>query len=52
MLLERLGSEQTRLSGIIEGATKNLSALEGALAQRTESLNTSLHDRTKMFKPC
>ena len=50
VLLERLGSEQTRLSGIIEGATKNLSALEGALAQRTESLNTSLHDRTKMLQ--
>jgi F0F1-type ATP synthase membrane subunit b/b' len=50
VLLERLGTEQTRLSGIIEGATKNLSALEGALAQRTESLNTSLHDRTKMLQ--
>jgi hypothetical protein len=50
VLLERLGSEQTRLSGIIEGATKNLSALEGALAQRTESLNTSLHERTKMLQ--
>jgi hypothetical protein len=50
VLLERLGSEQTRLSGIIEGATKNLSALEGALAQRTDSLNTSLHDRTKMLQ--
>jgi len=50
VLLERLGSEQQRLSGIIEGATKNLSALEGALAQRTESLNTSLHDRTKMLQ--
>ena len=50
VLLERLGSEQTRLSGIIEGATKNLSALEGALAQRTDSLNTSLHERTKMLQ--
>jgi hypothetical protein len=50
VLLERLGSEQQRLSGIIEGATKNLSALEGALSQRTESLNTSLHDRTKMLQ--
>ena len=50
VLLERLGSEQTRLSGIIEGATKNLSALEGALAQRTDALNTSLHDRTKMLQ--
>lgn len=50
VLLERLGSEQTRLSGIIEGATKNLSALEGALAQRTESLNSSLGDRTKMLQ--
>jgi hypothetical protein len=50
VLLERLGSEQTRLSGIIEGATKNLSALEGALAQRTDSLNSSLHDRTKMLQ--
>ncbi len=50
VLLERLGSEQTRLSGIIEGATKNLSALEGALAQRTDSLNASLHDRTKMLQ--
>lgn len=50
VLLERLGSEQTRLSGIIEGATKNLSALEGALSQRTESLNASLHERTKMLQ--
>lgn len=50
VLLERLGSEQTRLSGIIEGATKNLGALEGALAQRTESLNSSLVDRTKMLQ--
>ncbi len=50
VLLERLGSEQTRLSGIIEGATKNLSALEGALAQRTESLDSSLSDRTKMLQ--
>ncbi len=50
VLLERLGSEQTRLSGIIEGATKNLSALEGALAQRTESLDSSLHERTKMLQ--
>ncbi len=50
VLLERLGGEQTRLSGIIEGATKNLSALEGALAQRTDSLNSSLHDRTKMLQ--
>ncbi|MGF1620935.1 MAG: hypothetical protein ACFCUR_10000 [Rhodomicrobiaceae bacterium] len=50
VLLERLGSEQTRLSGIIEGATKNLSALEGALAQRTDTLNSSLHERTKMLQ--
>ncbi len=50
VLLERLGSEQTRLSSIIEGATKNLSALEGALAQRTDSLNSSLHERTKMLQ--
>jgi hypothetical protein len=50
LLLERLGSEQSRLSGIIEGATKNLSALEGALAQRTNSLDTSLHERTKMLQ--
>ena len=50
VLLERLGGEQARLSGIIEGATKNLSALESALAQRTDSLNTSLHDRTKMLQ--
>lgn len=50
VLLERLGGEQQRLSGIIEGATKNLSALEGALAQRTDALANSLQDRTKMLQ--
>ncbi|MEJ2226911.1 MAG: hypothetical protein P8Y67_01500, partial [Alphaproteobacteria bacterium] len=50
VLLERLGSEQTRLSGIIEGATKNLSALEGALSQRTEALDSSLNERTQVLQ--
>ena len=50
VLLERLGSEQTRLSGIIEGASQNLSALEGAIAQRTNALDSSLNERTKMLQ--
>lgn len=50
VLLERLGGEQHRLSGIIEHATQNLSALEGALNERTEALSNTLADRTKMLQ--
>ena len=42
VLLEKLGTEQTRLSSIIDGATRNLSALETALAEKTQSLGTTL----------
>jgi hypothetical protein len=50
VLLDRLGGEQTRLSGIIEHATQNLSQLEGALSQRTETLSVSIAERTKMLQ--
>lgn len=49
-LLDRLGGEQTRLSSIIENATKNLSALEGALTEKTHSIGATLGDRTKMLQ--
>lgn len=49
-LLEKLGTEQTRLNGIIEGATRNLTALETALSEKTQSLGTTLADRTKVLQ--
>ncbi len=49
VLLEKLGTEQTRLNTIIEGATRNLTALETALAEKTQSLDRTLTDRTSVL---
>ena len=46
ILLERLGQEQERLGQVIEGAARNLSALEVAVGQRTSSLDHTLRERT------
>jgi hypothetical protein len=46
-LLERLGQEQERLGQVILGAARNLSALEVAVGQRTDSLDHTLKERTK-----
>ena len=46
ILLERLGQEQERLGQVIEGAARNLSALEVAVGQRTTSLDHTLKERT------
>ncbi|WP_431553628.1 hypothetical protein [Methyloceanibacter sp.] len=46
ILLERLGQEQERLGQVIEGAARNLSALEVAVGQRTASLDHTLRERT------
>ncbi|HKQ54822.1 MAG TPA: hypothetical protein VJT12_02920 [Methyloceanibacter sp.] len=40
-LIERLSKEQGRLTEVIEGASHNLVALEGAIAQRTTALNAT-----------
>ncbi len=50
VLLEKLGAEQTRLSTIIDGATRNLSALETALAEKTQSLGSTLTERTTVLQ--
>ena len=50
VLLEKLGTEQTRLSTIIDGATRNLSALETALAEKTQSLGATLTDKTTVLQ--
>ncbi len=50
VLLEKLGTEQTRLSTIIDGATRNLSALETALAEKTQSLGSTLTERTTVLQ--
>ncbi len=50
VLLEKLGTEQTRLSTIIDGAARNLSALETALAEKTQSLGTTLTERTTVLQ--
>jgi hypothetical protein len=47
ILLERLGQEQERLGQVIEGASRNLSALEVAVGQRTTSLDQTLRERTE-----
>lgn len=46
-LLERLGTEQVKLSRIIEGAGKNLAALESALGKHSGELQASLTTRTQ-----
>ena len=45
-LLDRLGQEQVRLAEVIEGAAKNLSALDSAVAQKTTALESTLRERT------
>jgi len=50
VLLEKLGTEQTRLSTIIDGAARNLSALESSLADKTQSLGTTLTERTTVLQ--
>jgi hypothetical protein len=47
LLFERLGQEQERLGQVIEGAARNLSALEVAVGQRTTSLDHTLKERTE-----
>jgi hypothetical protein len=47
ILLERLGQEQERLGQVIEGAARNLSALEVAVGQHTSSLDHTLRERTE-----
>jgi len=47
VLLERLGQEQERLGQVIEGAAKNLSALETAVGERTTTLDNTLKERTE-----
>jgi hypothetical protein len=47
VLLERLGQEQERLGQVIEGAAKNLSALETAVGERTTTLDNTLRERTE-----
>lgn len=46
-LIEKLTSQQAKLSRIIEGAGQNLIALEGSLTQSTERLETSLTSTTE-----
>ena len=46
-LLERLSKEQTHLSQVIEGAAKNLSALENVVGERTQALDKTLRERTE-----
>jgi hypothetical protein len=45
-LVDRLGHEQNQLNRIIEGAGRNLVALEAALAHRTGELDSVLGERT------
>ena len=47
ILFERLGQEQERLGQVIEGAARNLSALEVAVGQRTTTLDNTLKERTE-----
>jgi hypothetical protein len=46
-LLERLSKEQTRLGQVIDGAAKNLSALENVVGERTAQLDKTLKERTE-----
>jgi hypothetical protein len=49
-LLERLGQEQGRLTGVIESATQNLAALENTVAQRTDALDKTMTERTEALQ--
>jgi hypothetical protein len=46
-LLDRLTKEQTHLSQVIEGAAKNLSALETVVGERANALDKTLKERTE-----
>ncbi|MCJ7597772.1 MAG: antitoxin, partial [Methyloceanibacter sp.] len=48
-LLDRLTKEQTRLSQVIEGAAKNLSALETVVGERANALDKTLKERTEQL---
>ncbi|HZA01814.1 MAG TPA: hypothetical protein VE665_05985 [Hyphomicrobiaceae bacterium] len=45
-LVDKLSNQQVKLTNIIEGASHNLTALEGSLAQQTGKLETALGTRT------
>ena len=47
VIIERMSQEQVRLTKIIESAGGNLSALEAALANRTQALGAVLEDNTR-----
>ncbi len=49
-LLDKLSGEQTRLTKIVEGAGRNLAALETALGERVESLEGSLGEKTEVLR--
>ena len=49
-LIERLSKEQGRLTEVIEGATHNLGALEGAIVQRTTALDKTMKERTETLQ--
>ena len=49
-LIERLGKEQGRLTQVMEGATQNLAALEGAMVQRTSALDKTMKERTEAMQ--
>jgi hypothetical protein len=50
VLLEKLGAEQTRLSSILDGATRNLTALENALTEKTQAFGITLQERTNVLQ--
>jgi len=49
-LLDKLSGEQTRLTKIVEGAGRNLAALETALDERVNSLDMSLGEKTEVLR--
>ncbi|MEL7542362.1 MAG: hypothetical protein AAGJ70_01155, partial [Pseudomonadota bacterium] len=49
-LLDKLAGEQTRLNKIVEGAGRNLAALETALGERVDGLETALGDKTELLR--
>jgi hypothetical protein len=46
MLIDKLSNQQVKLTNVIEGASHNLTALEGSLAQHTGHLENALGTRT------
>ncbi len=49
-LLDRLTKEQTRLTNVIEGAAKNLQALESVVGERTTALDKTMKERTEALQ--